>query len=538
MSDPQPVVYLPDREYIEIFNRSGYTIDLDSMVLMTGLKKWIFPRFLLNSGSYLLITGQAEEEEFPGIDMLYLFTSAAVITNEGQKLSIYDKRGNLISAVEFEKIWYGDSYKSEGGWSLERIDNENICGESGNWFASEDPSGGTPGTINSVTDVNPDRERPKPERSIFHAHDRIELCFSESINPYTLIDPALYVSDKQNLKPDKIIPVEPLYKSVMITYSQFLTEGVIYDLKLSEAIKDCSGNPLETMNKVRFGIPSECDFLDILISEVLFDPLAGCPEFVELYNASGKVLELSDLRISVRKSGTDEEKIISTKPFLFFPSEYLVLTRDRNSLMNFFDCKNPGNIIEFIDLPVLSNEGGCIRVLNRSLQAVDEYCYSPGDHFVLISDQKGISLERLRFDRTTGSQSEWHSSSSISGFGTPGYENSQRITDDIIKPDFEILPEIFSPDNDGTDDIMIFSYVFDREGYTGTACIFNPSGRIIKYLARNDLLGTKGYMSWDGRDESGRICSIGLYLIYLEAFHPSGEKKKYKGTVVLARRIH
>ena len=83
---------------------------------------------------------------------------------------------------------------------------------------------------------------------------------------------------------------------------------------------------------------------------------------------------------------------------------------------------------------------------------------------------------------------------------------------------------------------MVFSYSFDKEGYTGNACIFDPVGRIIKYLARNELFGTRGHIIWDGRDESGRLCRMGIYLVYMEAFHESGKVKKYKGTVVLAKR--
>ena len=36
------------------------------------------------------------------------------------------------------------------------IDPENPCGYSGNWCESKDPSGGTPGYINSVHAENPD----------------------------------------------------------------------------------------------------------------------------------------------------------------------------------------------------------------------------------------------------------------------------------------------------------------------------------------------------------------------------------------------
>jgi len=203
--------------------------------------------------------------------------------------------------------------------------------------------------------------------------------------------------------------------------------------------------------------------------------------------------------------------------------------------MAFFDATIQEHIIECRDLPAFSNDGACIKVLNRSLQVVDEYCYSPDDQFVLLSDQNGVSLERMKLDKVPGNQSLWHSSSSLAGFGTPGYENSQKLKEEEINFDFNIQPDVFTPDNDGKDDVMIFSYLFEKEGYVGTAIIFDPTGRKVKYLGRNLLLGTKGFLSWDGRDEAGRLCRMGIYLVYMEAYHPSGKVRKYKGTVVLAK---
>lgn len=536
MADPQPEVYLPVSEYIELFNRSEYSIDLDSFKIITGSKKWILPYFTLDPGQYLVVTNQDGQTAFKMKNAISLFSSSAVITNEGQIISIYDKKENVISAVEFDKSWYHDNYKSEGGWSLERIDNENICGETENWRASEDASGGTPGRINSVAETNPDNESPRPDKIIFNSSNRIELCFSESMNPYTFSDRSIFMTEDHEYYPDSILPSEPLFKSVTISYPENMKDGVIYSMRLPESISDCSGNFLIS-NKIRFGIPDECNYLDVIITEILWDPVTGCPEFIELYNLSGKVLELSDLRILVQGDGFVEDKIATPGPLLFFPYEYIVLTRDAKSLRDYFDCRFPERIIESYDLPLLSNEGACIKILNKSLQMIDEFCYKPADHFALINDQTGVSLERIRIDKKTGNQSDWHSSSSLSGFGTPGYKNSQNVEDELLKPDFKINPKIFSPDNDGRDDIMLFTYLFDKEGYSGNVCIFDPVGRIIKYLARNELFGTEGYLQWDGRDESGRLSRMGIYLIYMEAFHKSGKVKKYKGTVVLAKRI-
>ena len=535
MADPLPLVYLPDKEYIEIYNRSNYSIEMDSFVISTGLKNWIIPESSIQSRGYLVISNQGGDEAFPGINTIALFQSPAVISNEGQQIALIDKRGRVLSAVEFSKNWYEDNFKSEGGWSLERVDYSNVCGESINWRASGDPSGGTPGKENSVIAENPDLERPGVDRIVFHKANKIEIGFTESMNPYTLSEPSMFIADESSMLPDSINPKRPFYKSVEITYPESFRRGKIYGFRLPESVTDCSGNALKIDQSIRFGIPVACQFLDVLISEILYAPLAGCPEFIELYNNSDSLLELSDLRILAGENGEGITKMISVEPVLFFPGEYLAITRDRNALMDFYDISDPERIIENVDLPSFQNEGMCIKILNRSMETVDEYCYSPGDQFVLLTDPNGVSLERLKLDRFTGDQALWHSSSSLAGYATPGYENSQKLNEELNVSGFEIIPEVFTPDNDGRDDIMICSYLFEKEGYTGTVCIFDPSGRKVRYLGRNLILGTKGSLSWDGCDESGRLCRLGIYLVYMEAFHPSAKVIKHKKVVVLAK---
>ena len=535
MADPQPVVYLPEFEFIEIYNRSNFTINLDSFTIITGLKNWVLPECSLNSGEYLIITNREAFELFPANRTIAIFTSASTITNEGQELSITDRKGRIISAVKFDKTWYNDGFKTDGGWSLERVDINNVCGESDNFKASQDLTGGTPGRENSVTSINTDITAPEVDRIVFLEKNKIELDFTESIAPNSLPEFSFFRLHENNMIPDSVILIPPFYKSVTIIYPDSLKDGRIYSFIQPETLSDCSGNNFKAGQLIRFGIPMVCRYSDVLISEVLFAPSVGCPEFIELFNATDHLLELTDIKIINSLNGTGTLQNICTKPLLFFPGEYLAITKDKKGLMNFFDINFPERIIESKDLPSFSNEGGCIKILNKSLETIDEYCYSPKDQFFLLSDQSGVSMERVKMDNVPGSEALWHSASSLAGFATPGYENSQKLTVNQDNNDFEIKPDVFTPDNDGKDDIMTFSYCFEKEGYSGNVCIFDPTGRLVKYLGRNELLGTGGSLYWDGRNETGKLCKLGIYLIYMEAFHPSGKVKKFKGTIVLAK---
>ena len=73
-----------------------------------------------------------------------------------------------------------------------------------------------------------------------------------------------------------------------------------------------------------------------------------------------------------------------------------------------------------------------------------------------------------------------------------------------MQGEIKVTPDIFSPDNDGTDDFATIDYSFPAPGYVSNITIFDATGRPVRYLQRNSLSGTKGYYRWDGLDDKNR----------------------------------
>ena len=91
----------------------------------------------------------------------------------------------------------------------------------------------------------------------------------------------------------------------------------------------------------------------------------------------------------------------------------------------------------------------------------------------------GVSLERLGFDRLTHDKSNWHSAAEGVGFATPGYLNSQ-YNPTKLEEEVSVEPEIFSPDNDGNDDVVNISYQFSTSGFVGTINVYDSNGRLVR----------------------------------------------------------
>ena len=161
----------------------------------------------------------------------------------------------------------------------------------------------------------------------------------------SLLFPENYFIDQGVGNPVEIRLKSPDYRSVLLFLSQPLEAGFIYQLYITGDMKDCNGNKLEWSDSIRFAKPELPEEEDILISEIMFHPLSGNSEFLEIYNHSSKTFDLSQLLIAERdeQSGgmTSFTPICQTHK-LFFPGEFIVLTKDKlNFLTGYPEC--PGN---------------------------------------------------------------------------------------------------------------------------------------------------------------------------------------------------
>jgi len=143
-------------------------------------------------------------------------------------------------------------------------------------------------------------------------------------------------------------------------------------------------------------------------------------------------------------------------------------------------------------------------------------------------------LERLNPEMPSNNPSNWHSAASDVGYATPTYKNSQYSDINNSGSEITIDPSEFSPDGDGYHDNLIISYKFDKAGYFGSITIYDLSGREIKKLVNNDLLGTEGFYTWDGLDNNGSRAPIGVYIIYIEVANKDGTTKRFKKSCTLA----
>jgi hypothetical protein len=539
MADPSPVVGLPNAEFIEIKNVSSTPFNLNGWKISDATSTaTITTNFILQPDSIAILCSNSNIAAFSVFGRAIGVSSFPSLDNDGDIISLRSPQGKIIHAFNYTIDWYQNEVKKDGGWSLEMIDTRNPCSGMNNWKASTDASGGTPGKKNSVDGVNTDVTPPQLIRT--YSLDDVSLIalFDEPLDSTSASSASNY-SLSNNMAIASATPQAPLFNSVMLKLSAPLQKQTSYTLIVNK-VKDCKGNVIGVYNKAKAGLAEEAVLNDVVINEILFNPKPNAFDYVEIYNRSHKIVDASKLYIANRNASgvLASIKKLSETPFYIFPDDYIVVTEDAASLKHEYLVQNPQNILILSSLPSFPDNKGTVVITNSQGNIVDEVSYSEKWHFALISDAEGVALERIDPNDSSQEQSNWHSAASTAGFGTPTYKNSQYKQTASVIAIIEVSPKVFSPDNDGRDDVATISYAVTEPGYVANITIFDATGRLVRYLVKNALLGLKGSWNWDGLNENGQKLSVGTYIVYTEIFNLQGKKKQFKNTIVLARKLN
>ena len=267
---------------------------------------------------------------------------------------------------------------------------------------------------------------------------------------------------------------------------------------------------------------------DLLLSELLFNPVGEGEDFVEVYNASPDSLRLDGVQL-VNARGTTRQL---TTDYVLAPGEYLIFSDDPQDIGMRYPSADPDRML-VIDLPALPNETGRIELVTAAGERLDAFTYDADMHAELV-DPEGVSLERRSFTAPPDARDNWSSASSRSGYGTPTQPNSLQQIGAISDPEVLLTEAVFYPTAGSLPNVANVTYRTDRPGYLAQLAVFDASGRLILSRSRTELLGTQGVLNWDGRDTNGVLQPAGPYVLLIELFHPDGHTATYKFVAVLS----
>lgn len=513
MFDPNPAVQLPDQEYLELYNSSDLAINLEGWQIAVGNNSISLPKVLLQPNDYVLITDSASLGNFNNSSSIGVDWPSGFLPNSGSAISLLSPDNTFVHFAEYNSTLFSNPNKADGGWSLENKSVSSSCINPLLWDGSESLNGGTPGSENSIS-INSYSSVPCIEHIIYKSPLHIEVVFSEVLDSFHLVS---------SLPVQKTTLRSLTSTSADVYFSSAMQASSIYELELT-FVSGCFGqnNPSESL---RFGIPEPAEETDLLINEILFNPATNNSDFVEVYNTSDHCLVLNNLRlaqINELDGLPDKVETITTDSVLLPPHEYWVFTEDKTALIDIHGLNKNAPVFE-CNLPSMPDDEGSIAICTAPLEWVDKLSYSKTWHHELISDEEGVSLERVNLSSNTQQSSNWHSATYSSGFATPTEINSQAGNFNSAGS-VSLSTDLITPNNDGIDDILSINYSLDRPGWVSSIIVFDSFGREVLSLLDNKPVGVNEVVLWHGLGQNNTRIKRGGYILFVELWHPDGER--------------
>lgn len=539
MADESPAIGPVSSEFLELKNNSQSIISTESCKLYDQTGSINLPVVQLLPGERMVLCPSSSTAS------LSTLTSAKVVglsgwlslNNSGETLSITNAEGALVFTVSYTDAWYNNEVKKAGGWSLEMIDELEPCQGMSNWSASNSTIGATPGRINSNVIRRPDLSAPEILRADIENANQIMIRVNEKLDSTSIASWGFELTGPNGtIELGKRLLILPDFEVIEIGLFDTLMPQTPYTLTVS-GLSDCVSNGSLQTKRTLF-LPEAGGVGDVKVNELLFNPFPGGVDFVELVNTSNKYIDLRYWQLA-RTEGDSLGSFttISELPFIIGPGEYATITISIELTGRDYPAFRKNTALTPASIPGFNDDEGSVVLLNTAAEIVDQFSYSEDLHLSLIDDTEGISLEKRNPGLSSSQIQNWTSAATTVN-ATPGYRNSQFTeTTEVASGDVEIKPKVFTPNGDGDADQAFLYYRFGQSGYLGNATVFDSYGREIKRLARNTLLGTDGFLVWDGSNEESQKAPVGSYMILLEVFQTNGKTAQFKQTVTLGSRL-
>ena len=406
LCDPLPTVGLNNADFVELYNRSNKYFDVSNWTVSDALTTGTMEQGWLLPGDYIVLTKTTHVDSFAVATGVTGFPN---LNNDGDNIVIRSDFGVVLDSISYTDDWYGDPNKEDGGYTIERINPDDPCTDISDWAASNDPSGGTPGAQNSIYDNTPDTGTPEIDQLVALAPNFVEVYFTEGMDSTSLATANMNISPTLTVQNQYVLTANPMMMTLQ--FVENLQESQTYTLELQN-VADCWLNTTDLIGQ--FALPATPSAGDVVINEILFNPITGGSDWVEVYNDSDKLIDLYQWELANYDNDTiDNNKIIESH-FLLYPDSYAVITEDSTHVLQTFSSAVPGTFIQ-TDLPTYSNEEGTVYLIANGI-VIDDVTYSDDWHFQLLDDEDGKSLERIEPSGESNNASNWHTAAEAIGF--------------------------------------------------------------------------------------------------------------------------
>ncbi|MCB0735244.1 MAG: lamin tail domain-containing protein, partial [Bacteroidetes bacterium] len=499
--DPTPMVELPDAEFIELYNRTNHSIDLDGWMLEDPTMSVQLSNYVVAPAEYVIVCEEEVNDKFKSWGNVCPVQRLPSLNNSSDSIRLRSPNAEIIHDINYSIAHLPTSWKSNGGWSLELIDREYQC-HVDNWDWSVDDHGGTPGSENSVDGSVQDNTPPNLMDVVYMGDQRFQLRFDESLDEAPILDHESWITSVSHIG------------NLLNINTVGLEIDSIHALRL-HSVQDCRGNLLpDTL--IPIGIPGTIRLNELRISEVLFHTDSVGRKFIEITNTGSGIEDLSALRLGTTDGEFPIELwLVSQESRLIFPGESIAFCKDITLLQHRYASCPTQRMETLIPFPSLSNDKATLALTTLSGNWLDTVTYDQSFHHPLLPSTINVSLERWDSPLAPAG---WQSGSAGKGGASPGCPNSG------IKPSTKTVkahPDPFTPNYDGFEDQTQVQLNWSNQLLSVYCTIYDVNGTLMTELLSGAVMHGNETIQWDGILSSGAVAPTGIYIIALDGYSDS-----------------
>jgi Lamin Tail Domain len=431
-----------ESEWLEIYNRSSKSINLKNYQVadLTDTTEALSKDVILNPNKFFVFADDSSFIESNPTVQNFVIGTIPNLNNSDDRIMILDSLNRII-----DSLYYYDRWGGKNGKSLERFDVEEPSVDSVNWGNTKMSVGGTPGQVNSISVKNIDIEST-------------EIIFTPAKPKYG-DDITISIKTKNVGKENLYFAVE-LYEDINCDSTDILlhetsslltlnsSDSLVYEFNwriniinkehcfIVKAISD--GDQDELNNITQKSISHGFVQSSIAINEIMFSPINGEPEWVELYNTTEDSINLEGFTIADIYTTPKTVELLGAN--YIKPNEFLIISKDSTIYDNHSIITAPVVISSFANL---NNDIDGIVIKDLFGELIDsvEYNCSWGG-------TDGSSLERILTYNQSLDSTNWGSSTDIE-LSSPGRKNSiTPFSYDLNLVEIKTIPEYPTLDDD------------------------------------------------------------------------------------------
>ena len=522
-------------EWVELYNHGSLPIDLDGWSIADrSSPAMIRSRSILHPGRFAVITLDTAllraAHTLTGSPLL-IEVQLPALNNGGDAIILRNAEGALV-----DSLTYGTDWPEGNGRSLERRHPALDPNDPVAWKGSGDPEGGTPGRTNSEL-------LPEWNLAVDSTWFDVESGWLQIVlrNAGALTVPGGSIELLLDGSRLDRLPLGPLRFNESITLEYRPPVELTDQPQVLKLALDADLDSISTDDTAQVTLLRPPADTGLIITEIMFDPLPGPDgtgaEYVELYNHGIRPVGLAGWSIEEGSGSSVTIGISESDGPMILPGEFGLIASDSSLFVHFPELLDSGRVMILGEDFGLNNSGDIILLRNRSDRIVDSLRWSADWHDETRPDTRGISLERIDFDRPSNDPDAWASSVDRRG-GTPATENSRRLPPAIGEEVLELSSATLSPDGDGFEDFLRIAWNLPFTPASVQVTILDPRGHSLATPVDGMQSGARGDAVWDGESRDGRTLPIGPVIVRLEAVESgTGHRVIVRRVVVIAGRL-